>query len=91
MNAQDFVEEELNDLAWIMSMVKGRRFINRLLKAGFAVSPIGSDPYATYYNAGRRHVAEALDEELRHEHFDEYVLMLREGQPEDPSCKSHDS
>lgn len=91
MDEHDLEQEELNDLAWIMSITKGRRFINRLINAGLAVAPIGADPYGTYYNAGRRHVADALEAELRADHLDEYLLMLRESQVEDPSCKSEES
>lgn len=70
----------IDDLRWVMSNKRGRRFVYRLLEQSrvFQLSFVYGDPHATSFNEGLRNVGLQTFVEL-HEHAPEsYALMLSE-------------
>jgi hypothetical protein len=71
-------QQEVDDLASIMSSVHGRRFIMRLLSPLDREAAALGDATTTYYNLGVQSAAHIIRRDLMKHHFDSYKLMLSE-------------
>lgn len=79
-NAAIARSQELNDLAVVMRLKEGRRFIWRFLSAAgiFRNCADQSNVYTTYWREGRRELALAFYQEIIEHHPDLYLAMCRE-------------
>lgn len=71
------VEDE--ELASIMRLSDGRKFVHRLIAhAGTDVDTFNVDPHVHAYNAGRRSIGTWLLNEVRTTCPDQYIIMIKE-------------
>lgn len=66
------------DIERTMDMGFGRRVLRALIKTGLDSEGFSSDPLVLAYNAGMRHVARDLDERIKRQCPDKWLLMQRE-------------
>lgn len=67
-----------DDVERVMDMGFGRRVLRHLVKTGLYSDGFSSDPLVLAYNAGMRHVARELDERIKKQCPDKWLLMQRE-------------
>lgn len=77
-------EEESNDVKWLMSSKRGRRFLWRLLqRAGVYRLSFNTNAMAMAFAEGNRNLGLALLDQIHATAPDEYPVMLRENAPKD--------
>ena len=71
------VEDE--ELASIMRLSDGRKFVHRLIvQAGTNTDTFNVEPHIHAYNAGRRSIGTWLVDEVRNTCPDQYITMIKE-------------
>lgn len=69
----------VDDLKWIMSDKRGRRFVARLLdQAGLHLPSIDANTASMAFKEGKRWFGTLLMEEIKKTCFDRYIEMLQE-------------
>ena len=79
--AEADVRDRENDLKWILSSARGRRWLYSLCHEKCHVeapSFCGVDTHGTAYNEGGRAIGAALLDEVRTQHFGAFIKMLEE-------------
>ncbi len=69
---------EADDLRWLVSDKRGRRILARLIRSTGVNQRSHTGNSETFFREGRRSVGIELQERLEADHFEEYILMLKE-------------
>lgn len=73
------LQNEVQDLQWLMGNKRGRRIVHRLLaKTGLFRSSFNNSGSATAFNEGQRNVGLQLMALIEATCFDDYLVMLQE-------------
>lgn len=75
-------EDELNDLRWILSDPRGRRFIWKLLTFCKVFESIWSQSAMIHYLSGQQDVGHYVLAEVGEAHDESIIIMMRENKKE---------
>ncbi len=76
-------KQEIDDVRWLMSSPRGRRFIHRLLSEGGVFRSTFTGNSTGFYLEGKRALALFVLGEVTDNCMDEYVAMLKEAKKDE--------
>lgn len=71
-------QSEINDLLWILSDIRGRRFIWRMLEGAYENPFVAGMTDVTAFNAGQKVKATTLLKEIMDARPEAYIMMMKE-------------
>lgn len=69
---------EAEDFRWLVGDKRGRRILWRLLRSTGVTQRSHTGNSETFYREGRRSVGIEMQERLEADHFEQYLVMLKE-------------